>query len=320
VEDGAQAGSVRRVNLYYPDRIEKYVSSDDVWQGIWRPYLDGETELVTLQDEAGREYEAAVLWWTDTGTQAGEPLGVPVIHFRNKDQGYNFGQSELKNVVPLQNALNKSLIDLLAAADTTAFRVFWMLGDDPSALELAPGSWIYSERPPSGDDGVQVGMFPGEDLKPLISLSEAIGMEIAKVSRTPLSLFQISGQVAAEGTLKQQESGLVAKARDRQVAFGNAWEDAMHLARRLANVFGLAGLDEDQTIAALWADPETRNEKEHLETLSLKAGLGVPQERLWREMGYNADEIAEMRAMRGEELAQQSNVGGELLRAFEQGF
>jgi len=36
-------------------------------------------------------------------------------------------------------------------------------------------------------------------------------------------------------------------------------------------------------------------------------------------MSYNADDIARMKAMQGEELASTRNLGGELLRAFEGG-
>jgi hypothetical protein len=257
--------------------------------------------------------------WRWVPNEAAEPLGVPVIHFKNKDQGYNLGQSELKNVIPLQNALNKTIIDLLATADTAGFPLFVMIGDDPSGLETAPGSWIYSSHPASGEDSVSVTKIPAEDLTPLIAWKDSVVTEIARVSRTPLSYFQTSGQRAAEGTLKQEEAGLVARALDRQVTFGNAWEDMLSLARRLANTFGEGGLDEEQQISTEWKDPQTRNEKEHLETLALKRNLSVPAERLWAEMGYNADDIAEMRAQRGEAMQQTANIGGELLRAFEGG-
>lgn len=301
-EDPANAGKARRLNLYFPDRIEKYISHDDHYEGGWQEYV-----------EEGQPWP--IPWLAKDGT----PLGVPVVHFRNKDQGYNYGQSELKQVVPLQNALNKTIIDLLATADTAGFPLFVMLGDDPSGLETAPGSWIYSLRPPTGDESVSVTKIAAEDLTPLIALKDAFVAEIARVSRTPLSYFQVTGQIAAEGTQKQQESGLVARAEDRQVAFGNAWEDAMIMARRLNNTFGTGGMDEEQSISTQWADPQTRNEKEHLETLALKSGLGVPEETLWAEMGYNADQIADMRAQRAEELMSTSNIGGELLRAFEGG-
>lgn len=301
-ENPESAGKLRRLNLYYPDRIEKYVSNDSAFEGAWQPYVE--------------DVGAWPLPWLAAD---GSPLGVPVIHFRNKDQGYHYGVSELKGVIPLQNALNKALIDLLATADTCGFPLLYMIGADPSKLEIAPGSWIYVENPASGEGSVQIGKIPSEDLTPLIALKDAIVAEIARVSRTPLSYFQASGQVAAEGTQKQQEAGLVAKAKDRMVPFGNAWEDAFYMARRLYNVFGDGGLSEDETISTQWADPQTRNELEQRQWLEIEARLGVPREMVWRKLGYNADEIAEMKAMAAETMAQESNIGGELLRAFERG-
>lgn len=295
-----KVGKQRRMNVYYPDRIERYISDGDGYEGAWQPY-------------AADGVPAVEPWRTKTG----EPLGLPVIHFKNKDCGYNYGASELRDVIPLQNALNKTIIDLMAAADTTAFRIYWMLGDDPSSISMAPGSWVYSTRPPSGENGASVGYFPGEPLGNLIALKDSIAIEIARVTRTPVSYFQVSGQRPAEGTLKQEESGLVGKIKDRQVAFGNCWEDAMALARRLANTFGGAALDETQPISTLWDDPETRNDKLLIEGLQGKAALGIPEEQLWREMGYDAAQIAEMQAMKAKAEAERATLGGELLRAFD---
>lgn len=111
-------------------------------------------------------------------------------------------------------------------------------------------------------------------------------LEIARISSTPLSRFQVSGQVAAEGTLKQQEAGLIAKVEHKQVTFGNAWEDAMRLAIRLQNTFGAARYPADLPLSTLWSPAATRSERDHLETLLLKAQLGVPAETLLAEAGY----------------------------------
>ena len=301
-EDPESAGKMRRLNLYYPDRIEKYYSHSEEFEGDWMPYQD--------------EGDPWPLPWVAAD---GTPLGVPMIHFRNKEQGYKYGISELKNIIPLQNALNKAIIDLMATADSTGFPLLYMLGDDPSELKVAPGSWIYSLRPPTGEGSVAVGKIPSEDLTSLIAFKDAIVAEIARVSRTPLSYFQVTGQIAAEGTQKQQESGLVAKAKDRMIGFGNSWEDAFYMARRLHNTFGAGGMDEEQAISIEWDDPETRNDKEYREALQIEAALGVPEEMIWRKLGYDADEIAEMQAMKAETLAAESNIGGALLRNFESG-
>lgn len=246
-----------RLNLYYPNRVEKYVRSTGDW---------------TLESSSSYLVD-----------------GVPMFHFRNRSDGYNYGKSELSDVIPLQNALNKSIIDLIAAADTTGFRLYWMTGDDPSAISVTPGGWLYSEKPET-----RVGHIPGEDLSALIQYKDAFVMEIARVSRTPLSYFQATGQVAAEGTLKQQESGLVARAKRRQVEFGNTWEDIFGYARRLWNVYGGAEqMDETAQIHTEWSDPETRDDLGRLNELKLKREMGVPDKVIWQEMGYDAEQIAE---------------------------
>lgn len=304
VTQGAGAGHVRRLNLYYPDRVEKYISDQGASEGEWQQYAEGG--------------EPWPLPWTSPKT--GDPLGVPAIHYKNNETGYPYGTSELANIIPLQNALNKSIIDLLAAADTTAFRTFWMLGDNPTGVRVSPGSWIYSVRAPSGPEGVAVGYFPGEDLTPLISLKDSAAMEIARVSRTPLSMFQISGHIAAEGTMKQQEAPLVSKARKRQIYFGNAWESALIVARRLWNAYGPGPeLDETQSIEMLWANPETRNVKEDLEIATMKRGLGVSLPRIWGELGYDAEAIEEFKTERDADALRERNLGEQMLRAFDAG-
>ena len=126
----------------------------------------------------------------------------------------------------------------------------------------------------------------------------AVLLEIARVFRTPLSFFQISGHRPAEGTLKQEESGLVARASKAQVGFGNAWEDVMQMAAKLNNHFGPDGgpsLPDDLQIDTQWKDAETRNDRTYYETLKVKGELGVPQEILWQEMDYSPEQIEDMK-------------------------
>ena len=231
----------RRTNLYYADRIEKYT---DLGTGqAWQPFA-----------EDGQSWPIP---WTDSGGEGGVPLGIPIVHFRNKDQGYSYGESELEDVVPMSNALNKTLIDLLAAADTTGFRNYWMTGGKPEGMSTAPGSWLYNTSPEA-----RIGNIDGADLTGLISLKDSVIFDIARLTRTPLSSFQITGQVAAAGTLKEQRSGLIAKARDRQTVFGNAWEDVMAFGRKLHNVFGPGGMNEEAEVSTVWADDEKPDDSE----------------------------------------------------------
>jgi len=264
VDSGTGAGMVRRMNLYYPDRIEKYHSTTAA--PYWQPHRQPD--------------EPFPLPWLDRN---GAPLGIPVIHFRNREQS----GSELLDVIPLQDALNKSLIDLIAAADTNAFPLLVALGFQvPDEFSITPGALV--QVPPSIDGSTDFKMVAGADLGNLIAVLEHLVLQIARVSSTPLSRFQVSGQLAAEGTLKQQEAGLIAKVEHKQLAFGNAWEDAMRLALRLQNAFGASRYDAAAPIETLWQPAAPRSEAEHLQILLLKAQLGVPLAVLLAEAGYAA--------------------------------
>lgn len=277
-------GSQERLNLYLHDKIGKFQRrAGDVG-------VDGaQTDWEQIEE-------------TDWTTSEGEPIGLPMVHFRNKDQGYNYGTSELRDVTPPQNALNKAIIDLVAAADTTAFRIYWMVGDDPTGLEVVPGSWIYSLKPPQGEDSAAIGHIPGEDLSKLIAFKDSLAIEIARVSRTPISYFQISKQRPREETLQQEEQGLVSKAKNRATTFGNSWEDAAVVAQNLWNSFGepkdgeLTQVDPELEISTLWGDFETRNDLKMLQALKSKKELGIPEEFLWEEMGYSPKEIEEIKS------------------------
>jgi len=230
----------RRTNFYYPNRIEKY--SDEGTGNTWQHYV-----------EEGEEWPIP---WTDTGRIGGKPLGIPAVHFRNKDQGYSYGESELEDVIPLANASNKVFIDLLGAADSTGFQMYTASGYDGSGRTVAPGVFLWSENPET-----KFGVLPPASLAALIELHDKITADAAKLTRTPLSFFQLTGQVAAAGTLKEQRAGLISKALDRQTTFGNSWEDAIAIARRLHNVWGTGKLDEATRVSTVWVDDEKPDPK-----------------------------------------------------------
>lgn len=282
---GENAGKMRRLNLYFPDRIEKYISHDDVALGNWMPYMDDETAMMP-----GRLGNCGCIWFTDTGTESGKALGIPIIHFKHNDNGDCYGISHLANVMPVQDVLNKSMIDLIGAMDVAGFGLLVGTGADWTGTKVGPGA-IVSVTKSSSEANLT--RLPGDDPAGLLAVYNALVMEIARVSGTPLSYFQSSGQVAAEGTMKQQEVALVSQVKKSQIDYGNAWEDVLTMARRLYNVYGEGGMDEDEMIDTVWDEAESRNEMEQVQTLSIKVQqLGVSEEQAQTEMGYDATQIA----------------------------
>jgi hypothetical protein len=290
---GEGAGKKRRVNLYFPDRIEKYLSNDDVGWGNYQPFVDDTTDDV----EDGQLGRAGVTWWTVDRTQSSEPLGIPIVHFKFNDGGDSYGTSVLTNVTPIQDAVNKSVIDLIGAADTAGFGLLVGFGGDWTTAKVGPGAIVSTNKSPSEAD---LRRLAADNLEQLIKVYQAFVMDMARVSSTPLSHFQISGQVAAEGTMKQQETALVEQIKKTQVDYGNNWEDVLKIGRRLYNTFAkgkdVVKLDEDVMIDTIWKDAESRNEKEQAETLAIKVqALGVSEEQAWTELGYDATTKSAMR-------------------------
>lgn len=304
VRENGRRETRARMTVYYPDRVEKFVRSTSDESG-WAPLeIEGEPWPLPWVDGAGR------------------PLGIPIIHFRNPKL-----HSELWDAIPPQDLINKTAVDIIASADAAGFPIRLAQGwtattdgkapatDKSNYIKVFPGCWIGV---PSGASGASTEFVPPADLSPMLATLDSLIVKLAQITDTPTSRFQLTRQVAAEGTLKQQESVLLAKVRARQTSFGNSWEDCMYMARSLAN-FHSAGLSEDAQIETTWHPAETRDDKAFREAMVLEMQLGVPREKLWAKLGYDADEIAEMKAMAAEEMQATSNVGGELLRAFESG-
>jgi len=297
VESLGGGNARQRCTLYYPDRIEKWVITG---AGTWTP-LDADS----WKAEGDTEWPIA---WVDG---AGNPIGIPAVHFINA--GY---RSEIQDGLPLQDAINKTQLDLLATADSTAFRIYTMFGanattdglrpaeDGSNLLNVAPGMVISNTN-----KDVTFTAIEAAALNPLIDLLQQLVYYQAIVTRTPMSRYQFSGQVAAEGTLKQQDQSLLAKVALRQSLFGGSWARVMGKARRLYNVFGGGNLDETEEIEPIWQDPNPRDELQVLQGLQIKKdALNVPLAMLWKEAGYTAEQIESMLMAREAELEMAARV------------
>jgi hypothetical protein len=260
VEGYGESAGRARLNLYYPDRLERY----------WASSVAGATDW--------REMGATPL-----------PVGPPIVHFTNRARGYRYGLSELEPGIPMQDALNKAIVDLLAAADASGFRIMVMIGGDPTKLALAPGSWVYlADASPSE---ASVAAIPGEALRPHIEVVDSMVQRVAQVTDTPLSYFQQSGQMASEGTHRQHEARMLAKARTVAVELGEQWEELMRVCLRLSNRHAGTRYDEDAEIEIVWGDFDIRDREEKLLARARAAaeliGAGYEPEQAAREAGFS---------------------------------
>ena len=232
----------RRVNFYYPDRVEKYIA-DESGYGM-QPYVDDSTD------------ERGIAEWL--------PGVVPVIHYRNRMRTMTqYGISELASVVPLQDALNRGLMSMVMTAELTAFLIRVAKGFEPPA-EVSPGMWITIGAEGLSNDQVADAftLEPG-GIVPFIDQANHLIEQIATISRTPLPTT-LGGDSASGEALKQRESGLLAKVRKAQVKVGNSHEDLMRVAVLLHNTFSATRAPISDW-RCVWRDAQVRNEAQMIQ-------------------------------------------------------
>jgi hypothetical protein len=250
----------------------------------------------------------------------------PVFHYANEAGWDGIGDTELTDVYPLQDALNKSICDLLVGAEYHALPQRYATGieidydDDgkPKAPFLSDTQRLWY----SGKEGVDFGQFNAADLSQLIEVGESFRKEIARVARIPLHFLTIGQTTFPSGeALKTAEAPLMAKVKDRQIAWGAVWVRVVKLWLLLS---GRMAEGDKRAVKAKWVDTSPRSEKEEAEaeqtqvdTIVTKVKeLGVSRQQGQRELGYSDRKIEEMAEEREQEALDASE---QLATAFDQG-
>jgi hypothetical protein len=285
--------------LYYPDRIEKYITrakvtghtlpekgNDEVWEQ--------RTVLAGVDPETGEPINEP--WPLDN------PYGrVPIFHFANGASLGEYGRSELHDVIPLQDILNKDLSDRLITQEFHSFPQRWAIGLEPDydadgnakAPRGGPERLWYTPN----TDG-KFGQFDAANLEGFVKVSDSDRAEIARVSSTPIHHLMMTGQPPSGEALRTMESPLMAKVERCQGSYGATWEDAMEFAVAMPS-----GDSDTVDLTATWKDTTSISDKEKAEELVLKQTLGVPQKKLWLELGYTKAEVEEMLQMAEDDAA-----------------
>jgi hypothetical protein len=194
----------KRLNLYYPDRIEKY-----------------------LADKSISSEKSFALDITDKNPYA--PL-IPIVHFQT-------GYSELQNIITLQDAINKLFSDMMVVGEFNAFKQRWMVTNaDISTLKNSPKSILQLPKGTSDEEGTQIGEFTAADLKGYLDAMDKLANSIAIISRTPKHYFMDTGSAISGEALIVMESPLVKKIQQIQANYSEAWIEVADFIRPNADV------------------------------------------------------------------------------------
>lgn len=283
-----------RVNLYYPDRIEKYIS---------KPGSKGD------KDE---DFEPYIDDSTDRHGVVANPWGeIPVFHFRTSAP---YGRPEHINAYGPQDALTKLVINQMAASDFAAFPqryglteanattdddIDWGETDteDPeekeSSLVASPGSlWVLRNYK-------AVGEFAPADVENFLRPMSVYVRFMAATTSTPMRWFDPSGDVPSGESVRADDAPLVKKVNNRQRWIAATWGEVGTFSLKILGY-------ENVPVSVRWTPPQIISDLEGWQTILAKQDAGVPIRTTLLEAGYTDAEVTSW----GYTLDQPNGPGG----------
>lgn len=291
-----------RVNLYYEDRVERWISIERLPAATHRTDVTGATEStgVTWADDLFRPY-------TGDATEDDDPEtahiitydhGLPIEHGRTERP---YGRPEHYDAYGPQNAITKIMATHLAGIDWNGWPYRYQLAEantkgagladwgDGSTREApnAPRSTAAKATPGTMNklsnvravgqlDGSPANVF----LDPLVAYIRLLG----EVTDTPMNVTDPTGQV---------ESGQSRTARiDDLLSRVSSLQD--QLAGPIAGICegALAMLGEpDRTVTVTWAPSSKVSDTEGWTAVQAKEAAGVPERVALIEAGYLPDDV-----------------------------
>ena len=240
---------------------------------------------------------------------------VPIVNLRNSDRILgDRGGSEVDDLKPLVDALNKSLADMMVTSEYVGRPRRWATGielteepvldengdpvldedDQPVTTEVNPipeaNRMMVSEN-----EQAKFGSLAASDLAGYEASVRIILGQIQAVSTLPSAYLGVmTDQPPSADALRASESSLVARAEARQATFGRSWEQVAKLMIAVRDGRDPNLIDD---IRVSWADAATRSVAQEADAVVklFQAGL-LPQAYALTKLGYSDDEIAKVNA------------------------
>ncbi|MFC5947066.1 phage portal protein [Pseudonocardia lutea] len=276
-----------RCDLYYPDRIEKYVlrkGAKPNEASSWEQYTDDEGDEWPYENPYGE---------------------VPVFHFRT-DRPY--GEPLHFGFYGPQDAINKLIISHLSSVDYQAGpQRYAMLEADADTAEAEDDDFEFGADDDEGAGSPEatsnlssapgsvwwlrdvkgVGQF--ESAKPEVFTDPMLTYLRmgADITSTPLHRIDPTTVVPSGEAFRACEGPFVKKVNGLQRSFGATWEEAFTFALRVYQ-----GAEVKTQVDVRWAPAQTVEDKDFWDTAKLKIEAGVPPYQVLLEAGYTAEQMA----------------------------
>lgn len=271
------------LTLYFRDRIEKYVSN--------RPHAAG----------AGPTTAAGFQPRTIKGEEwpLPNPIGTnPMFHFGRES-------SILDDVIPLNDALNKVIADMLISSESNSLLKRFATGisyelNPETGRQIIPfdnfATWFAAQDPDA-----KFGSFPEIDLSKFLATVKDFRVEIASVAGIPPFYFRLeSGNLPSGEALRKAEARFTSLIKDAQLEFGETWAAVMKFGVAIDGTPTAEDNEPGAQLETRWRPADALSEPELVALGIQKKALGVSTERVLSEVGYTDDEIKLMQAQNSE--------------------
>lgn len=250
---------VIRVNLYYPDRTEKYAGE--------------KTKNMSLLEKVTN----------DTGV-------IPVFHFRNSRRVMK-GELDPSTLSEL-DAINKLFSDLMVAAEFEAFKTKVIISQvDPGDLQLGADMKIHiPARETSDGEDTKILEIGGGDLERFIKPINEIANALSAQTRTPKHFFVSQSDAGLSGeALLTMEAPLVKKVQKKQEAYAPEWQAAM------AYILKLMGTEVNASeLSPVWQPVQSELPLTSAQIFKTEKEAGIPTINSARRMGFDETAIAQL--------------------------
>jgi hypothetical protein len=254
------------MNLYYADRIEKYLGSGD---------LDSLSLNPTFQ-----MMEVVPNPWGE----------IPVFHFRTHKP---YGRPEHIDAFGPQDAVNKLISTHMYSVDYQGAPQRYALSNGGNASEMedfadddtarenigalqnGPGQLWYLQ-------GVSaVGQFPAADPGVFTGPVGEYVNAMAAITNTPSHYFVKGSYIPSGQALRVAEAPLFKKVQNRQLTFGSTWRDLFKF------MFKVEGIPADVEIK--WENAESIDSLDNWDIAVRKKSVGVSLRQILIEAGYDPE-------------------------------
>lgn len=264
--------------LYLPDRVEHWVAART-------QAAAADFELVEVLEN---------------------PLGVvPLVPISN-------GHSEIQDLLPLCDALNKLLLDMMCASEAAGKPRRWISGlelterprvnEDGSPVLDADGNPVIDVVNPIQDintiqtmiaesENTKFGQLAATDLTGFKDGVQVLISQISAISALPAHYLSplTAAQVPSADGLRAAEASIVARAEAKQLAFGRAFEQVGRLLVAADTGIDPVGLP----LKVQWRDASTRSASQDADmAVKLFQANILDRVSVLQKLGYDDDAIA----------------------------